>query len=105
MKKKSILILSFALLLVIGAIVVYSKAVSPKPDDKANAKLMTFENLLGAQYTEVLVVWGNAITKDLTAGVYNTVGLNNPDSTGNTSPDAMVAKLDLEKIKTDNKAL
>lgn len=105
MNKRNIILLSALALLVIAAFVIYSKAVAPKPDDKSSAQLMTFENLLGTQYTEVLVVWGNGITKDLTAGVYNTVGLNNPDTTGNTSTDAKVAKLNLEKIKTDNKAL
>ena len=77
MKKKHIIILSMVVVLVIAAFVIYSKAVAPKPDDNANAKFLSFENLLGTQYTEVLVVWGNAITNDLTAGVYNTVGLNN----------------------------
>jgi len=105
MKKKNIIILSSLAVLVIAAFVIYSKAVAPKPDDKANAKFMTFENLLGTQYTEVLLVWGNGITKDLTAGVYNTVGLNNPDSTGNTSSDEVVSKLELGKIKKENKAL
>lgn len=105
MKTKSIISLSIVAVTVIAAIVVYSKAVAPKPDDNANAKFITFDKLMGTQYTEILPVWGNAITKDLTAGVYNTVGLNNPDSTGNTSTDEMVAKIDLEKVKEDCKAL
>lgn len=105
MKKKSIIILSVVAVLVIAAALIYSKAVAPKPDDNTNATVMKFENLSGTQYTEVLLVWGNGITKDLTAGVYNTVGLNNPDSTGNTSTDEVVGNLDLEKIQKENKAL
>jgi hypothetical protein len=60
---------------------------------------------MGTQYTEILPVWGNAITQELTAGVYNTATLNNPDATGNTSPDEMVAKIDLDKVKKDCDAL
>jgi hypothetical protein len=105
MKKKSIIILSIVAVIVIAAFLVYSKAVAPKPDDNASAKFLTFENLKGTQYTEVLLIWGNGITKNLTAGVYNTIGLNSPDSTGNTSPDEVIHKLDLEKIQKDNKTL
>lgn len=77
----------------------------PKPADDADTKTLKAENLMGTQYTEVLPVWGNAITKDLTAGVYNTLTLNNPDSTGNTSTDELVAKIDLDKVKKDCEAL
>lgn len=105
MKKKSIITLSILAVIAIAAFLVYNKAVLPKPDDKANAKVMEFNSLMGTQYTEVLLVWGNGITKDLTAGVYNTVGLNSPDSTGNTSRDEVVSKLDLEQIQKDNKSL
>ena len=31
---------------------------------------------MGSRYTEILLVFGNAITKNFTAGVYNTIGLN-----------------------------
>ena len=60
---------------------------------------------MGTQYTEILPVWGNPITKKLTAGVYNTLTLNNPDETGNTSPDEMVAKIDMKKVKKECNAL
>lgn len=105
MKTKTIIILSLAVVIVIAAIVIYTKTVAPKPDDGANAKVMKFENLLGTQYTEILPLYGNAITKNLTAGVYNTVGLNIPDSTGNTSRDEIIKKINLDKVKDERKAL
>lgn len=77
----------------------------PQPADDANTKPLKAENLMGTQYTEILPVWGNAITKKLTAGVFNTLTLNNPDESGNTSPDAMVAAMDLKKVKKDCDAL
>lgn len=46
------------------------------PPDDANKQQMQFTDLAGTRYTEILVVFGNALTKDFTAGVYNTVGLN-----------------------------
>lgn len=76
-----------------------------KPNDDANVKPIKFNNLMGTQYTEILPVWGNPITKDLTAGVYNTLGLNDPNSTGNTSPDDVLAKLNMDKIQKDFNAL
>jgi hypothetical protein len=95
--KLSILTITLSIALFIGC-----KAV---PDDNAVVKPLKAKNLMGTQYTEILPVWGNAITKKLTAGVYNTLTLNNPDATGNTSPDAKVAKMDLGKVKKEYKAL
>lgn len=104
-KKIIILISSIVLLLIIAAIVVYTKAVADPPEDDLNTKPLRADKLMGTQYTEILPVWGNAITKDLIAGVYNTLTLNDPNHTGNTSPDEMVAKVDLDKIKKDCGAL
>ena len=106
MKKKIwIAVGILAVILIIVGVVIYNKAVADPPQDDANAKFINFENLMGTQYTEILPVWGNAITKNLIAGVYNTAGLNNPDSTGNTSTDEMVTKMDVEKVQNDFNAL
>ncbi len=105
MKTKSKAIFVIITILAIATFIIYPKIIANKPPDNANAKFLTFESLIGTQYTEVLLVWGNGITKNLTAGVYNTVGLNNADSTGNTSRDEVISKLDLAKIQKDNKAL
>lgn len=52
-------------------------------------------------------MFGNAITKSYTAGVYNTTGLNgaNPSGGGDSSPAAILDKIDMEKVKEDNGAL
>ena len=63
------------------------------------------EFLWGQQYTEILPVYGNAITKNLTAGVYNTLGLNDPGKTGNTSTDEVLASLDMKQVKKESNAL
>jgi hypothetical protein len=93
----------YALVLVLGTTLLFG--CKEKPNDDANTKALKAENLMGTQYTEILPVWGNPITKDLTAGVYNTCTLNNPDASGNTSPDEMVARMDLKKIKKECNAL
>ena len=77
----------------------------PLPEDNVNIKPMKFEGLMGQQYTEILPVYGNAITKNLTAGVYNTVGLNDPNQTGNTSKDEVLASMDMDKVKKESNAL
>ncbi len=66
-------------LIVIAAFIIYPKVIADPPKDDSNKKPLRAENLMGTQYTEILPVWGNAITKKLTAGVYNTLTLNNPD--------------------------
>ena len=48
------------------------------PQDDADAKLMRFENIRGQRYTEIFLIGGHAITRHLIAGVYNTIGLNDP---------------------------
>ena len=94
-----------AIILIIVGVIIYNKAVKEPPKDDTNVKILKYENLLGDQYAEVLVVWGNGITKNFIAGVYNTIGLNTPDGTGNTATDELLAELDLEKLKSENNAL
>jgi hypothetical protein len=60
---------------------------------------------MGNRYTEILLVFGNAVTGNYMAGVYNTVGLNSPDGKGDSSPAAILDKIDMEKVKDDNDAL
>jgi len=69
------------------------------PDDSAGATLERFENTRGTRYTEVFLIGGNALTKNIRANVYNTYGLNDMERTGDSSPDAMLAKIDLEALK------
>jgi hypothetical protein len=64
------------------------------PQDDVNAKLTRFENLRGDRYTEMFLIGGNPITKNLKGGVYNTVGLNSPTGTGDTSPRALLDMVD-----------
>lgn len=77
------------------------------PPDDANKQQMQFTDLAGTRYTEILVVFGNALTKDFTAGVYNTVGLNgsNPGGGGDSSPQGMLDAIDMKKVKKNHDAL
>ena len=95
------------LLVVVAAIVVYSKAVAEPPKDDAQLTELKFENLMGSRYTEILLVFGNALTSNFMAGVYNTVGLNgaNPAGGGDSSPAVILDKIDMKKVKEDNGAL
>jgi len=80
---------------------------APIPKDDAQLTELTFNGLMGTRYTEILLVFGNAVTKDYIAGVYNTAGLNgaNPGGGGDSSPAAILDKIDMKKVKEDNGAL
>ena len=90
-------------LVLIGLLV----ACASKPPDDAQLTEKKFDGLMGSRYTEILLVFGNAVTKNFTAGVYNTLGLNggNPAGGGDSSPADILDKIDMKKVKEDNNAL
>ncbi len=69
------------------------------PNDGAGAKLNTFKETYGHRYTEMFLIGGNAITKNLEANVYNTWGLNGSDTTGDSCPAALLDKVDVKQVK------
>jgi hypothetical protein len=94
----------------IGALIVLSSVLAgcaSMPKDDAQLTEVKFTNLMGSRYTEILLVFGDAVTKDFTAGIYNTIGLNgaNPAGGGDSSPAAILDKIDLKKIAKDDDAL
>ena len=88
-----------AALIVVAAIVVYPKLVVTLPNDGADAKPFTFTGVRGQRYTEMFLIGGNAITKDLSANVYNTTGLNGGATTGDSCPAALLDKVDVKELK------
>ena len=93
--------------LIIVGMAVYPKVVAEKPDDLAQVTEIKFQNLMGSRYTEILPVWGNALTKNFTAGIYNTIGLNgsNPAGGGDSTPAAIVDKIDIKRVAGEHAAL
>jgi hypothetical protein len=69
------------------------------PDDGKDAKVMRFDNISNLRYCEVFVIGGNPITKNLSAGVYNTTDLNSAANPRDTCPADMWAKVDAEALK------
>jgi hypothetical protein len=96
-----------AAVIVVAGIVVYSKAVSDIPPDNAQTLEIKWNNVMGTRYTEILLVFGNALTGNFTAGVYNTIGLNgaNPAGGGDSTPAAIVDKIDMQKLNEEHGAL
>ncbi len=88
-----------AALIVVAAIVLYPKLVVTLPKDGADAKVVTQREVRGQRYTEMFLIGGNAITKDLEANVYNTMGLNGGPATGDSSPVALLDKVDVKSVK------
>jgi hypothetical protein len=106
MKKRTIVVVSTIALIAIAAAVIYSKAVKPLPPDNSQLTEIKFDGLMGSRYTEILLVFGNALKHDFKAGVYNTVGLNgaNPGGGGDSSPAAILDKIDMKQVQKDNDA-
>ena len=68
------------------------------PKDGANAKPHTFKKTYGGHYTEMFLIGGNAITKNLAANVYNTTGLNGATPNGNSCPSALLDPINVKAI-------
>ena len=75
------------------------------PHDDIGASLIRFENVRGQRYTEIFLIGGHAITHHLVGGVYNTIGLNDANGTGDTSPQAMLDKVDVDVLKDEYEVL
>ena len=75
------------------------------PEDDQGSKLMRFEGVRGHRYTEIFLIGGHAITHHLVGGVYNTLGLNDPSGTGDTSPQALLDKVDEDALKEEYELL
>lgn len=93
------------ILLIISAIVIYSKATSGLPQDDVNIELRHYDNINATRYTEIFLMGGNALTKKLVGGVYNTVGLNYDDSLMDSSPQEILEKMDMKALAREYKVL
>lgn len=69
------------------------------PQDDQGAQLMRFEGIRGQRYTEIFLIGGHAITHQLVGGVYNTTGMNDPAGTGDTCPQDVLDKVDVDDLK------
>lgn len=96
-----------AVLVVVAAIIVYSNVVANPPKDDAQLTEKKLDGLMGSRYSEILLVYGNALTGNYLAGVYNSAGLNgaNPAGGGDSSPALILDKIDMKKVKENNGSL
>jgi hypothetical protein len=70
------------------------------PDDKG-AKLVRFKDVRGQRYTEIFLIGGHVLTRHLVGGVYNTLGRNDPAGTGDTSPQDILDKVDVDALEEE----
>ena len=75
------------------------------PHDDIGAELMRFEGVRGQRYTEIFLIGGHAITGKLVGGVYNTTGLNDPTGTGDSCPQEVLDKVDVDALKEEYEVL
>src|SRR5512139_1587248 len=71
------------------------------PHDDIGAELMRFDGVRGHRYTEIFLIGGHAITGKLVGAVYNTVGLNDADGIGDTCPQGLLDKVDVDGLKEE----
>lgn len=79
--------------------------IVPLPADDAGAKIMRFDGVNAQRYTEIFLIGGNLATKELKAGIYNTVGLNDPQGTGDTCPQVILDQVDTKTLAKQNKLI
>jgi len=73
------------------------------PKDDVGAQKMRFEGIRGQRYTEIFIIGGSPI--HLMGGVYNTVGLNDPDGTGDTCPQEILDGVDVDALTKEYDAM
>ena len=71
------------------------------PPDDAGATLRRSDGVRGRRYTEIFLIDADAATGQLIAAIYNTSGLNDPAGTGDSSPQQLVDRLDVEALKDE----
>ena len=67
------------------------------PKDDANVTLMRFDGIRGQRYTEIFLI-APAENGELIGSIYNTIGLNSPDGSGDTSPQPLLVQLDMQAL-------
>ena len=75
------------------------------PHDDIGAELMRFDGVRGHRYTEIFLIGGHAVTGKLVGGVYSTLGLNDPAGAGDTSPQPLLDKVDVDHLKEEYKVI
>ena len=68
------------------------------PKDDENIKLLRFDGINGNRYSEIFLISGTPETKELKGGVYQTIGLNDPNNIGDTAPAAILDKMDMKAL-------
>src|SRR3990172_3492120 len=71
------------------------------PPDDEGAELMRFKNVRGQRYTEIFLIGGHAITHHLVGGVYNPIGLNGPNGAGDSCPQEILDKVDVDALEEE----
>lgn len=72
--------------------------IFPVPQDNVGIKKMKFTGINGQRYTEIFLIGGNVATRELKGGVYQTIGLNDPEGKGDTAPAAILDKMDMKGL-------
>jgi hypothetical protein len=90
--KQTTLLLGFALVALLTG-------CATLPDDGKDAKMTRFDNLQDVRYTEIWLIGGNGITKNLDAVFYNTTGLNKNANPKDSTPMALLDKIEPDRLK------
>ena len=103
--KRHIIEISKLLGVVLLGVSLIAGCTKPKPADDTELKHLEYDGLMGTRYTEFLIVWGSPLKKEFVAGVYNTVGLNHPAGSKDSTPQDKLDKVNLKQVTKEMKAL
>lgn len=74
------------------------------PQDDTGATLTRFDHIRGDRYAEIFLVGGDPAA-ELVAAIQHTQGRNSPTGTGDTGPQALLERLDLDALAREHGAL
>jgi len=75
------------------------------PADDRDATLMHFDDLRGTRYAEIILFGGDPATGPQVGSIYNTGGLNDPDGTGDTTPQEILDHVDAATLAKEYNVL
>lgn len=101
-KRKVFFLAAFMLHFFLAVTTLHAEEAKPKfaplPQDDGEVKSLKFEGINTNRYTEIFLISGNPVTKELKGGVYQTIGLNDPNGVGDTAPAAILDKMDMKAL-------
>jgi hypothetical protein len=104
MKKNVRISLAIFVIILVTAGNVYSQPKENYQNDGAKTTMKHYDKILDQRYVEIFIV-GADEKGNTKSACYNTIGYNDINKTGDTSPGDLVSKVSIDQIKQEYKAV